>query len=59
MPRAGDTVAAPRPRDRAATEARILAAVGEMLARDGFGAVAVNLRCHEELRPSPEQIHAA
>ncbi len=29
------------------------------LPRDGFGAVAVNLRCHEELRPSPEQIHAA
>ena len=37
--------AAPRaapPRDRAATEARILAAVGEVLARDGFGGVGVN-----------------
>ena len=42
MARAGDTVVAPRPRDRAATEARILAAVGEVLARDGFGAVGVN-----------------
>ena len=42
MARAGDTVAAPRPRNRAATEARILAAVGEVLARDGFGAVGVN-----------------
>jgi AcrR family transcriptional regulator len=29
-------------RDRGATEARILAAVGEVLARDGFGAVGVN-----------------
>jgi AcrR family transcriptional regulator len=34
--------AGPRPRDRAATEERILAAVGEVLARDGFGAVGVN-----------------
>ena len=42
MARAGGTVVAPRPRDRAATEARILAAVGEVLARDGFGAVGVN-----------------
>lgn len=34
---------APRsPRDRAATEARILGAVGEVLARDGFGAVGIN-----------------
>ena len=33
---------APPPRDRAATEARILAAVGEVLARDGFGGVGVN-----------------
>jgi AcrR family transcriptional regulator len=32
----------PRPRDRAATEARILGAVGEVLARDGFGAIGVN-----------------
>jgi AcrR family transcriptional regulator len=31
-----------RPRDRAATEERILRAVGEVLARDGFGAVGVN-----------------
>jgi len=30
------------PRDRAATEARILAAVGEVLARDGFGAIGIN-----------------
>lgn len=29
-------------RDRAATEDRILAAVGEVLARDGFGAVGIN-----------------
>jgi AcrR family transcriptional regulator len=34
--------AAPRPRDRAATEERILAAVGEVLARDGFHAVGIN-----------------
>ena len=34
--------AAPRGRDRAATEARILGAVGAVLARDGFGAVGVN-----------------
>lgn len=33
---------APRTRDRAATEERILAAVGEVLARDGFGAIGVN-----------------
>jgi AcrR family transcriptional regulator len=32
----------PRPRDRAATEDRILRAVGEVLARDGFGAIGVN-----------------
>lgn len=30
------------PRDRGATEARILAAVGEVLARDGFGGVGIN-----------------
>ena len=30
------------PRDRAATEARILAAVGEVLARDGFAGIGVN-----------------
>jgi len=36
------TAAAPRPRDRAATEERILTAVGEVLARDGFGALGVN-----------------
>lgn len=33
---------APRTRDRAATEERILAAVGEVLAREGFAAVGVN-----------------
>ena len=32
----------PRTRDRAATEARILGAVGVVLARDGFGAIGVN-----------------
>jgi len=30
------------PRDRAGTEARILAAVGEVLARDGFGGIGIN-----------------
>lgn len=30
------------PRDRAATEARILAAVGEVLARDGFSGIGIN-----------------
>lgn len=34
--------AAARPRDRAATEERILGAVGELLARDGFGGIGVN-----------------
>jgi AcrR family transcriptional regulator len=39
---------APRPaRDRAATEARLLAAVGTVLARDGFGAVGVNAVARE------------
>ncbi len=38
----GAPAAVPPPRDRAATEARILGAVGEVLARDGFGAVGVN-----------------
>ena len=33
---------APRPRDRCATEDRILGAVGEVLARDGFGGIGVN-----------------
>jgi AcrR family transcriptional regulator len=33
---------APRRRDRAATEEGILAAVGEVLARDGFGGIGVN-----------------
>lgn len=38
-----DTLAPPpRTRDRAATEERILAAVGEVLARDGFAALGVN-----------------
>ena len=41
------TAAAPKPpprasRDRGATAARILAAVGEVLARDGFGGIGVN-----------------
>jgi AcrR family transcriptional regulator len=34
--------AEPRPRGRARTEERILAAVGEVLARDGFAALGVN-----------------
>jgi AcrR family transcriptional regulator len=34
--------AAARARDRGATEERILAAVGEVLARDGFGALGIN-----------------
>ena len=29
-------------RDRGATEERILAAVGQVLARDGFGALGIN-----------------
>ena len=36
------TTAATRARDRPATEERILAAVGEVLARDGFHAIGVN-----------------
>ncbi len=39
---AAAVVAAPRARDRAATEERILGAVGEVLARDGFGGIGVN-----------------
>ena len=35
------------PRDRAATEARLIAAVGVVLARDGFGAVGVNAVARE------------
>jgi AcrR family transcriptional regulator len=35
------------PRDRAATQARLLAAVGAVLARDGFGAVGVNAVARE------------
>jgi AcrR family transcriptional regulator len=38
---------APRIRDRCATEERILAAVGEVLARDGFGALGVNAIARE------------
>ncbi len=38
---------APRPRDRAATEERILAAVGEVLARDGFHALGINAIARE------------
>ena len=38
-----EAAAPPRPpRDRGATEARILAAVGEVLARNGFGGLGVN-----------------
>jgi AcrR family transcriptional regulator len=40
--RAVRAAAAPRRRDRAATEERILGAVGEVLARDGFGGIGVN-----------------
>jgi AcrR family transcriptional regulator len=36
-----------RARDRLATEERILAAVGEVLARDGFGAIGVNAIARE------------
>jgi AcrR family transcriptional regulator len=36
-----------RPRDRAATEERILAAVGEVLARDGFHALGINAIARE------------
>lgn len=36
-----------RTRDRSATEERILAAVGEVLARDGFGAIGVNAIARE------------
>lgn len=36
-----------RPRDRAATEERILAAVGQVLARDGFAAGGVNAVARE------------
>jgi AcrR family transcriptional regulator len=44
---ARDPAARPRGRDRAATEERILAAVGEVLARDGFGAIGVNAVARE------------
>lgn len=36
-----------RPRDRAATEERILAAVGQVLARNGFAAIGVNAVARE------------
>jgi len=39
--------AAARARDRGATEERILAAVGEVLARDGFGALGINAIARE------------
>jgi AcrR family transcriptional regulator len=46
MPKARATTEAEAPqrpaRDRGATEARILAAVGDVLARDGFGGIGVN-----------------
>jgi len=38
---------ASRPRDRGATEERILAAVGEVLARDGFHALGINAIARE------------
>jgi AcrR family transcriptional regulator len=38
---------ATRTRDRAATQERILAAVGQVLARDGFGAVGINAIARE------------
>ena len=41
-PRPPDAPPTPRGRDRGATEERILAAVGEVLARDGFGALGIN-----------------
>ena len=44
---AAPRTAAPRTRDRAATEERILAAVGEVLARDGFGGIGVNAIARE------------
>jgi hypothetical protein len=44
---AATEAAAPRSRDRAATEERILAAVGQVLARDGFGAIGVNAIARE------------
>lgn len=39
--------ATPRARDRAATEERILAAVGRVLAREGFGGIGVNAIARE------------
>jgi AcrR family transcriptional regulator len=42
MPSKRAATRATPPRDRGATEARILAAVGAVLARDGFGGVGVN-----------------
>lgn len=39
--------AAPRPRDREATAERILAAVGRVLARDGFAALGINAIARE------------
>jgi AcrR family transcriptional regulator len=47
MSRTKATAPAPRTRDRAATEERILAAVGEVLAREGFGAIGVNAIARE------------
>ena len=41
------TPASQRTRDRARTEERILAAVGDVLARDGFGALGVNAIARE------------
>jgi AcrR family transcriptional regulator len=47
MPPASAPETPPRPRDRAATEERLLAAVGTVLARDGFGAIGVNAVARE------------
>ncbi len=44
---AAATAARPRPRDREATADRLLAAVGSVLARDGFGALGVNAIARE------------
>jgi len=44
---AATATAQPRTRNRAATEERILAAVGQVLARDGFAAVGVNAIARE------------
>jgi AcrR family transcriptional regulator len=47
LPADGDAPGTPRPRDRAATRDRILAAVGAVLARDGFARLGVNAIARE------------